>query len=236
MLFISQFYFPSDDDTGGNPMVAGFQDDLDSDDDLRTPATSKNAAFHANPAVKGDVDISSEEEEEEEKDKFSNPHVKALEVDLSSDEDLSRTNPAVSIATVSITDSEEEAEPRESQVRESVRKNSDRSAEEKKKKDSKKEKEDKVVHTETRQSQSSSVGVRPAKTKPVVVDSEEGESSSVGGDNAEGRGDNSATGAEEGEGSTGKADKNFHIDVPKEDFGNWLDQFEVKVGWFSTDS
>ena len=51
-------------------MVAGFQDDLDSDDDLRTPATSKNAAFHANSAVKGDVDISSEEEEEEEKDKF----------------------------------------------------------------------------------------------------------------------------------------------------------------------
>ena len=113
-----------------------------------------------------------------------------------------------------------------------MRQNSDRSAERKKKVDSRKEKEEKVVPAGTRHSQSVA-GEQPLKTKPVVVASEESESSSQGGEHAADRGDNSVAGAEEGDSPAAGADKkDFHIDVPKEDFGNWLDQLEVKVGCF----
>ncbi|KAJ8300824.1 hypothetical protein KUTeg_022343 [Tegillarca granosa] len=49
----------SDSDEGGNPMVMGFQDDLDSDDDLTSPQQDSSV----NMVVKQDVELSSDEDE-----------------------------------------------------------------------------------------------------------------------------------------------------------------------------
>ena len=53
----------SDDTEGGNPMVAGFQDDLDSDDEIEISQTS------AKPAIPSkDIDLSSDNEDERKDD------------------------------------------------------------------------------------------------------------------------------------------------------------------------
>ncbi|XP_070176938.1 rab-like protein 6 isoform X2 [Littorina saxatilis] len=208
----------SDDDAGGNPMVAGFQDDLDSDDDLSTPAPSKQSSARPSFSAKqADIDISSDEEVVT-PNKFRNTPAVTLDADLSSDEDISRSNPAVSVATVDITDSEEETEkPRKLQQKNVTRKNSDRSTTPEEKRNGKGSKGSVLATTKQ-----SAVQPLKTKTKPVVVDSDEEDSGSQGGGNGVVKGeegDNSASGAD---------DKAFHIDVPQEDFGNWLDQFETK--------
>lgn len=81
----------SDDEDGANPMVTKFQDDVDSDDDLayKQPPTSRNQ----------NLDISSDDEMGIMKNPAAN---------LSSDDDL-KHNPAVTVATADISDSDEEA-------------------------------------------------------------------------------------------------------------------------------
>ena len=56
MVIKSSLIFDSDEE-GGNPLVAGFQDDLDSEDELATPAATVTVATD-------DIELSSEEEEQ----------------------------------------------------------------------------------------------------------------------------------------------------------------------------
>lgn len=81
------------EESTGNPMVAGFQDDLDSDDDYM-PSQSK-------AAITEDVDLSSDDE----KTKI----MSAKSVELSSDEDENR--PAVKQNDEDISDSDEDIKP-----------------------------------------------------------------------------------------------------------------------------
>ncbi|XP_078325014.1 rab-like protein 6 isoform X2 [Crassostrea virginica] len=76
----------------GNPMVAGFQDDLDSDDDY--------IASQSKTAVGEDVDFDSDDE---------NPNMSAKSVELSSDEDESR--PAVKQNADDTPDSDSDRKP-----------------------------------------------------------------------------------------------------------------------------
>ncbi|XP_076454482.1 rab-like protein 6 [Babylonia areolata] len=194
----------SDDDIGGNPMVAGFQDDLDSDDDLRTPATSKPSATTASQAVKADIDISSEEEDEG--GVSGRSQVVTADADLSSDEDLRQANPAVSAVTVDITDSEDEVS--QAQKDRGAEKHGGKSSREGRKGKNRKQDgatvEKKVAMT--------------AKKTAMVVAGDSG-----------GEGESSSQEVAEGENGASGADKPFHIEVPQEDFGNWLDQLESKA-------
>lgn len=81
------------EESTGNPMVAGFQDDLDSDDDY-IPSQSR-------AAIADDVDLSSDDE----KTKI----ISAKSVELSSDEDENR--PAVKQNDEDISDSDEDMKP-----------------------------------------------------------------------------------------------------------------------------
>lgn len=85
LIFISE-------ESTGNPMVAGFQDDLDSDDDY--------IASPSKTAVGEDVDFDSDDE---------NPNMSAKSVELSSDEDESR--PAVKQNADDIPDSDSDRKP-----------------------------------------------------------------------------------------------------------------------------
>ena len=201
----------SDDDAGDNPMVAGFQDDLDSDDDLTTPATSKQSALAPSSPKKADIELSSEEDE-------SNVPTVAADADLSSEEEVTSRNPAVSIATVDITDSEEETQ-QPPPPREKAAKNSSRSSNDKKQ--DRRKSSEKVPRPETTAGQVS--WTPQAVTVPSSEDQEDSKSD---------REDNPAGLAEKGDNSepANDEDKEFHINVPQVDFGNWLDQFETKVG------
>ncbi|KAL4219132.1 Rab-like protein 6 [Mactra antiquata] len=52
----------SEDDDGGNPMVAGFQDELDSEDEMEARKVSQQGT--SKPKITQDIDLSSEEEDE----------------------------------------------------------------------------------------------------------------------------------------------------------------------------
>nr|KAG5693200.1 hypothetical protein BaRGS_014090 [Batillaria attramentaria] len=218
----------SDDDTGGNPMVAGFQDDLDSDDDLSIPATRKPTAMNLS-AGKVDIDISSEEEDEVD-DRSSGPAVTA-DADVSSDDDLSHPNPAVMSVPVDITDSEEETEKQEPQDKE---KDTKLKANSGKSQANRTEKPVSSVHISgTAPEESDTVTAQPAKAEVMLTDSDEEEvHDSAGVDKKEK--DKKETDKISGGVETDRPvaavaeEKEFHIDVPQEDFGNWLDQFEVK--------
>ncbi|KAL8612132.1 hypothetical protein ACOMHN_021945 [Nucella lapillus] len=202
----------SDDDTGGNPMVAGFQDDLDSDDDLPTPATSKPSSASASVSAKPDLDISSEGEDGE-RGPFSKNHVVTPDADMSSDDNAARSNPAVSAAMVVITDSEDEADQGQKL---SAQRAAGKAGEERSR-DKNREKDDRVVTAERKSARVS----ESWKAKKAVVDSNEESSSQGEGDSG------TAEGGEKKSASRGDKPE-FHIAVPQEDFGNWLDQLESK--------
>ncbi|PVD22437.1 hypothetical protein C0Q70_18249 [Pomacea canaliculata] len=183
----------SDEDAGFNPMVANFKDDLDSDDDLTTPVTSKSTSFSAaKSATTPEIDISSDDEGPSSAD----VPVVAQDADLSSEGDM-RSNKAVNTAAVDVTDSDENIKQerpvqKHKQKAKSITKSEG--------------KEVKKIVTET------------SKKRPVI-DSRI-ERSSAGEDNSDTEVIPTSVQA--------KPVEKFHLEIPQEDLGNWLDQFEEK--------
>ena len=80
-------YFDFSDNEGGNPMVAGFQDDLDSDDDVQLSKTSTKPSLPAIPSQ--DIDLSSDNEDNidnKDNDIQARPVIQS-DLDLDSDAD-----------------------------------------------------------------------------------------------------------------------------------------------------
>lgn len=175
-------------------MVANFKDDLDSDDDLTTPVTSKSTSFSAaKSATTPEIDISSDDEGPSSAD----VPVVAQDADLSSEGDM-RSNQAVNTAAVDVTDSDENIKQerpvqKHKQKAKSITKSEG--------------KEVKKIVTET------------SKKRPVI-DSRI-ERSSAGEDNSDTEVIPTSVQA--------KPVEKFHLEIPQEDLGNWLDQFEEKV-------
>lgn len=248
----------SDDDAGGNPMVAGFQDDLDTDDDLSTPATTKStpttnstaAADTTNSTATADISISTEEEGEV--DDTHSDAVVTADADVSSDDDRSYPNPAVMTVMADLTDSDEEIDKKKqaakqatdkkkqghsyrkkmSQERETQRKLSQEKGAKRNSREQKdKEREnsaDKAKTTSSKEEQEARVKSQSKKPEVVLTDSEEEDT-----DGPVGKGnhavDDASNGAEGNDFAAGVSQsKDFHIDVPQQDLGNWLDQLEEK--------
>ncbi len=83
------FVFYSDEEDGGNPMVAGFQDDLDSDDEREAQkvAASRPRVLKLSSQ---DVELSSESEEEDNKEQQNIPVITQDQEDINSDLDQSK--------------------------------------------------------------------------------------------------------------------------------------------------
>ncbi|XP_046371372.1 rab-like protein 6 [Haliotis rufescens] len=180
------------DDEGNNPMVAGFQDDLDSEDERPISQT-------ATPAVSGvkDIDLTSEEEEEDHVDiPESEVRVISQDVDISSSDEAAtvttsftkaaprEVTPTVKVAAVDVSVSESESDD-----------------------------------GERKDTQGDDLGGRKGSEGGQSWGSKEGHSNGRGGATPTPAADTSME--EDVEGNAG-------IDVPQEDFSNWLDQLEEK--------
>ncbi|KAK0065671.1 rab-like protein 6 [Biomphalaria pfeifferi] len=211
------------DDEEGNPMVAGFQDDLDSEDEPLSsdmkPFKPQNTSLdqkvivhkHNSKSKSGKQKLSESEDDEE--DDIHNPAV-AQDVDLSSDEET----PAYKISsklTPSSTNSSHHSARKQPSLRAADIVITDSESEEKSDNDG----SHKLVSNPevTKTVEHKELALVNGSHKSVKQKVQRKESSS---------GDSSSGSVHEQE--VGKPSTEFHIELPKEDLNNWLDQFETK--------
>ncbi|KAH9499450.1 Rab-like protein 6 [Bulinus truncatus] len=229
------------DDGGGNPMVAGFQVDLDSEDEKLsssiksipvTSHSSDNKANHKNKDISKSVKTKLPESDDGDGDiekEFSNPAVKQ-DADVSSEDELiaHKNSSSVKASSSKISTSQSiQAKKNKPFLRAADVEITDSESEE----ESESSKtSSKLVSNISANSVSKAVHVdkslvngsqKPAKLKRV---GKKGKESNAGGA-AESSGD-SNTSIHELE--VEKCPPSPHIELPQEDLNSWLDQFETK--------
>ncbi|XP_067661660.1 rab-like protein 6 isoform X1 [Haliotis asinina] len=177
------------DDNVNNPMVAGFQDDLDSEDER--PISQAETS-----AVSKDIDLTSEEEEEHMDIPESQGPVISQDLDISSDEAVMVTTSSTKPASAKVTHSVKVA----------------------------------AMDVSVSESESDDEGRKDTQENELQGSNEKNGIPSLGDKDepSTGQGSTTPTPAAADTSIEDDVEDSAGIDVPQEDFSNWLDQLEEK--------